>query len=227
MSARDGYALEPERGAVRRAHAERLFVEAVLRHLPEEARSELNVIPEEGVPEWARRWHLDCPCVIGWATSHVVMRQTMPDAEAGPMGFGYEPRKMMPSVLDEANDSILDPSGLDLLHLGRARDPHPERSPKALAADPLHESRESFLRRAAAHWSARADLARAHGFVPIEPAPSLRQHCDWLVRYQLGEAFDQIADSDNATVDAVKKALGSLRRILSLPPRRGRGRPRR
>ena len=106
-----------------------------------------------------------------------------------------------------------------------------------IAANPIRESRDDFLKRAVNHWNARADevddVLPASGQSVKAPAsrPELRRHIDWLIRYQVkGESWAQVAtDPIAVSHDTVRVEVQRLARLLDLKlrPGRPRGRPRR
>ena len=225
---------EPESGADHKSWAESLFVRAVMEWMPAEARIELNAIEkdnntDEAVQVWARRWHLDCPCIITWARGDVMVRDIIGPGARVWASKGFKIPRVWLRTLHDLSGTLLDPNGWDLRDLSRGWDIDFMRSASPLAADPLLENRARFLKRARGHWEARADLARDLGFPTVTMKPSLEMHIGWLARYQMaGESLAQLAvdagrDFDS---DAVRKAVKKLQTLLELAPPRKPGRPR-
>jgi hypothetical protein len=224
-------ALEPAPRIAYAAAAATLFVRAIMKHLPPDARAELDATPddEDAVCMWARRWHVECPCVIEWAHGDVTIRvQSGGRFRSGGRGFGYDLPPDWWETLHELNNTVLDASGLDARDVGWARDP--ERSLAPIAANPMAESRDTFLLRASGHWEARAALAYERGYTPIVSAPKLELVAEWIARHHLRgtsvpdlarEAPDQIMTASN-----VHKQMTKFRRAIGLPPRLKPGRPR-
>jgi hypothetical protein len=239
--------LEHEPGDAYRARAATFFVQAItdllfdtqgrpqheaahqldaiaweLTEVSDDARAEL--IPRI-VQNWATRWHLNCPCVRAWADNVVALRARNPSMRLVGMGFGREIPAEVWSRLAEWNDTTLDATGTDPRTYGQAVDPDYSTAPPA--PNPYVEPREKYLRRAGRVWDARADVLRAHGDTHSVPAPALKQHCEWLARYQFGETPSVIAQTpgETATVEAVERAIVRLRPVLGLRAPRPGGRP--
>jgi hypothetical protein len=98
-----------------------------------------------------------------------------------------------------------------------------------IAADPSRESRVDFIGRCQCHWDARVARAHGLGFTRTSPRPSLRQHAEWLARYQVQlESYGTLARSARADLQTVREAVRRTADLVALPlrPAQKGGRPR-
>ncbi len=225
-----GKLLESWTGAVYVAAAKTAFVCAVQKRLPDEARAELDAIDqfagERAVAEWARRWNIGYPCVIEWASGDVFMRRSDGGRFRGDEGHPYKLVSLAWGatiadewwdVMEKWNDTKLTAGGDDPRDFGKVRERHATTSP--IAANPLAESRKSFLARAGVHWDARVKKAGKMGYKPARDPRKIEAHAEWLARnLLLGESAEQIAESlgrESGDSSAVFKALAHMKQLMS------------
>jgi hypothetical protein len=85
---------------------------------------------------------------------------------------------------------------------------------------PLVETRQEFRDRATSAWDDAVQALEKQG-VSLAVPRKLKQHCEWLVRYQvLGETAASIVEGlDKTESSTVYKAVKALARIIELPIR--------
>ena len=117
--------LEPARGAEHEAWAATLFVRAVVDYMPGTACDELRAIEKDdstdvAIRECARRWHVECPCMITWAHGDVIARSIL--GPGGRLGEGYSGPALPVEwfeTLHDLNGALLDVYGHDVRALDR------------------------------------------------------------------------------------------------------------
>ncbi len=241
----------------KRAAAQAVFVSAVQRALPAAALKQLCALRgPKNVPRWARKWRINAPCMIEFAVHLRDFAAALSPAERTQLIQGkirldctvaQIPRLKEWAVelkrLDALSSSVLRESLADRVttdFLGNSRRRQRLNDVTSLAplsADPLRESLGHFVQRATEHFAARDQRLKEQKTTaglrpgPIRVSPQLRTHVTWLVRFQLGESYRQIARSEgfhHETGDVtVRKGVTEAAELVALPVRRkGRvGRP--
>lgn len=229
-----GRPFEAEPGTTYVARAKTAFVSAVDAFLPLEAREELYAIDEtdrtERIRAWARRWRIDCTCVREWAEGQLTIRAIVDPAARTRSIYPVEIPDAWWDLLEELNDTKLTADGDDPRDLGKARAGTRPLAP--IAANPLSEPRRAFLRRAAWHWDARAELAAEQGYTAVSSTPAIEKHAEWLARYRIlqdspGALAAEAGFPTEHGARSVARKISELRRAVGLeklPPGRPKSR---
>jgi len=88
-----------------RASAELEFLRALNARLPVDAFDELSQLPPERAGDWARRWHIHCPCVLNAARSLASLAQTWRDDAGGEVPKRGTPISDVSQLLGHTNPS--------------------------------------------------------------------------------------------------------------------------
>lgn len=236
---------------IRRAVAEAAFLKTASCELPSEAFQELFDPRHSDVAAWAKRWRVDAPCMLTYATELLVTverRETGENLSArivgGKLRFSSgadgRPRRwalevarldrLPPSYLRQGLSDRVTDSFVSEYRKTELSDDEDALAP--VSADPAIESKERFLQRAEEHFAARANrMKRICAWEgPVRLPPSLLQHTEWLVRFQLrNETFLEIAagvrwrtDDPKKVVEVAVRRLAALIELSLRPLRRGR-----
>lgn len=191
------------------SEAELAFVNVLREHLAmrehRKKHSELKDIANSAddapgaIEAWARRWHLNAPCVIEWACDAVAMRRDDGhDLDEGTMRrfrdagadlldsrtmISFEQGRAVPTIAAGDEWNRLTP---EVLREARRRGGAGLDPWRPIAAD-IGESQKQFLSRARAHWNARRDAAPR-----FDRHDLFRESAAWLLWSQWGASTDDI-----------------------------------
>ncbi|MEO8077055.1 MAG: hypothetical protein ABI818_12040 [Acidobacteriota bacterium] len=242
----------PKRDA---ATATARFVIAAMYALPDQAIRDLLAGDLGDVGKWVARWRVDLPAMQQYAGEIVAFAGKCSQAEREELIHRslWVTSSVAPSPAPAWLGDLRELDALTPDHLRQSLEDRVDESYRAtylqeqladdpivlarISADPLAESQEHFLCRAAEHYEARRQrlehCAHREGFSAALQAstPALPRHIDWLIRFQLrGESAAEIAKADGRHSDSygtVTKSILRLAHLIGLRLRPSRpGRPR-